>query len=68
MWTLEEEQALREESFDLDALIGGYGYLTEEAEPASEFNEVKRDVEGYLRIKGLTLKEFISKVRKSKSE
>ena len=59
---------LLEESFDLDALIEEYGYLTEEVEPASEFNEIKRDVEGFLRIKGLTLKEFISKVRKSEGE
>ena len=59
---------LLEESFDLDALIEEYGYLTEEAEPASDFSDIKRDVEGYLRIKGLTLKEFISKVRKSDSE
>jgi DNA helicase IV len=59
---------LLEESFDLDALIEEYGYLTEEAEPVSEFNEIKRDIEGFLRIKGLTLKEFISKVRKSDGE
>ncbi len=59
---------LLEESFDLDALIEEYGYLTEEAEPASDFSEIKRDVEGYLRIKGLTLKEFVSKVKKSDGE
>jgi DNA helicase IV len=59
---------LLEESFDLDALIDEYGYLTEDPEPASEFNEIKRDIEGFLRIKGLTLKEFISKVRKSDGE
>ena len=59
---------LLEESFDFDALIEEYGYLTEEVEPASEFNEIKRDIEGYLRIKGITLKEFISKVRKSEGE
>jgi DNA helicase IV len=59
---------LLEESFDLDALIEEYGYLTEEAEPASDFSDIKRDVEGYLRIKGLTLKEFVSKVRKSDGE
>jgi DNA helicase IV len=59
---------LLEESFDLDALIEEYGYLTEEAEPASDFSEIKRDVEGYLRVKGLTLKEFVSKIRKSDGE
>jgi hypothetical protein len=59
---------LLEESSDLDALIQEYGYPTEDPDLASEFNEIKRDIEGFLRIKGLTLKEFVSKVRKSDSE
>ena len=59
---------LLEESFDLDTLIEEFGYLTEETGPISDFSEIKRDVEGYLRLKGLTLKEFISKVRKSDGE
>lgn len=59
---------LLEESFDIDAFIEEYGYLTGDPEPASEFNEIKRDIEGFLRIKGLTLKDFITKVRKSDGE
>ena len=59
---------LLEVSLDLDALIQEYGYSTEDPDSASEFNDIKRDIEGFLRIKGLTLKEFVSNVRKSDGE
>jgi hypothetical protein len=53
------------EEFDLDSLIAELDLMTEPDEPKSGFAEIKRDVEGYLRVKGLTLKEFINKVRNS---
>jgi DNA helicase IV len=59
-----EESAVSEE-FDLDSLIAELDLMAEPDEPISGFAEIKRDVEGYLRVKGLTLKEFINKVRNS---
>ena len=61
---LREESVISEE-FDLDSLIAELDLMTEPVEPTSGFAEIKRDVEGYLRVKGLTLKEFINKVRNS---
>ena len=53
------------EEFDLDSLIAELDLMAEPDEPISGFAEIKRDVEGYLRVKGLTLGEFINKVRNS---
>jgi hypothetical protein len=64
---LREESVISEE-FDLDSLIAQLDLMTEPEESTSGFDEIKRDVEGYLRIKGLTLKEFIKKVRISGGE
>ncbi len=59
-----EESAISEE-FDLDSLISELDLIAEPDEPISDFAEIKRDVEGYLRVKGLTLKEFFNKIRNS---
>jgi DNA helicase IV len=64
---LREESVISEE-FDLDSLIAELDLMIEPEEPTSGFDEIKRDVEGYLRVKGLTLKEFIKKVRNSGGE
>ena len=52
----------------MDSLIAELDLMTEPEEPTSGFDEIKRDIEGYLRIKGLTLREFIKKVRNSGGE
>jgi len=62
------EESVISEDFDLDSLIAELDLMTEPDEPTSGFAEIKRDVEGYLRVKGLTLKEFINKVRNSGGE
>ena len=59
------EESVTSEEFDLDSLIAEMDLMTEPDEPTRGFAEIKRDVEGYLRVKGLTLKEFINKVRNS---
>jgi len=62
-------QLLEESSeLDLDTITEELSYLSEDSEPISEFSEIKRDIEGFLRIKGLTLGEFISKVKKNGGE
>jgi len=62
-----EESEITEE-FDLDSIIADLDQIAEESEELSEFAEIKRDIEGYLRLKGLNLKEFISRVRSSGEE
>ena len=62
------EESVASEEFDLDSLIAELDLMTEPDDSTSGFAEIKRDVEGYLRVKGLTLKEFINKVRNSGGE
>ena len=57
------EESVTSEEFNLDSLIAELDLMTVPDEPTSGFAEIKRDVEGYLRVKGLTLKEFFNKVR-----
>ena len=57
------EESVKSEELDLDTLRAEFNLVTELDELTSGFAEIRRDVEGYLRVKGLTLKEFINKVR-----
>jgi hypothetical protein len=57
-----EEYEITEE-FDFDSKITDLDLIAEPIEEAKGFTEIKRDIEGYLRLKGLTLREFISKIR-----
>ena len=57
------EESVKSEVLDLDSVTADFDLVTELDESTSGFAEIRRDVEGYLRVKGLTLKEFINKVR-----
>jgi DNA helicase IV len=61
---------LREEvsEFDLDAIIEEFDFVPKDYVQISEFSDIRRDVEGFLRIKGLTLREFIAKIRHNEGE
>jgi len=54
---------MKSEELDLDTLRAEFSLVTELDELTSGFAEIRRDVEGYLRVKGLNLKEFINKVQ-----
>jgi DNA helicase IV len=57
------EESMKSEELDLDTLRAEFSLVTELDELTSGFAEIRRDVEGYLRVKGLNLKEFINKVQ-----
>ena len=57
-----EESAVTE-VFDFNSKIADLDGVAEPIEEAKGFAEAKRDIEGYLRLKGLTLREFVSKIR-----
>ena len=59
------EESELSNKFPLDSIVFEYESSTDLEKPGGSFAEVKRDIEGYLRVKGLTLKEFINKVRNS---
>jgi DNA helicase IV len=59
-----EESKLSNKS-GLDSIVAEYASSAEPEKSSGSFAEIKRDIEGYLRVKGLTLKEFINKVSNS---
>ena len=61
---------LREEfsDFHLETFINDFDFVPKDSVEGPEFSDIKRDIEGYLRVRGLTLKDFISKIRKSNGE
>lgn len=62
------EQSDVTEEFDRESIIANFDLTDELSEELRDFAEVKRDIEGYLRLKGLTLKEFILRIRSSEEE